>query len=210
MFLLMLQMTSKRMSTNGPFDASNGIVLGFNNTNSAGIGSNQGQLANEVGASLVRTGSELAIPLSLIKTAKGEIKICVMINGHGHDYLSNQFLGSMPEWTSNLGTNGKGDFVQDFSLKEIDLNNYGGDQFFVVPGPEAPLQVVDLSYETESREFSITWTSDPDSFYTLESSVDMRAWQEIDDGIESQGEATTHNLILEDKNKSRFFRIVEE
>ena len=48
----------------GPFDASNGIVLGFNNTNSAGIGSNQGQLANEVGASLVRTGSELAIPLS--------------------------------------------------------------------------------------------------------------------------------------------------
>ena len=194
----------------GPFDASNGLVLGFNNTNSAGIGSNQGQLANQEGASLVRTGSELAIPLNLIGSPKGEIKICTMINGHGHDYLSNQFLGSMPEWTSNLGTNGQGDFVQDSSLKEIDLNNYGGDQFFVVPSLAAPLQVIDLSYETESKEFSITWTSDSDSFYTLESSVDLRSWQELDDGIESQGEETTHDLILLDKNKSRFFRLVEE
>ena len=31
----------------GPFEASNGLMIGFNNTNSAGIGSNQGQLANQ-------------------------------------------------------------------------------------------------------------------------------------------------------------------
>jgi hypothetical protein len=107
----------------GPFEASNGMVLGFDNTNSLGIGSNQGQSANRENAALVRTGSELAIPLNLIGSPKGEIKICVMINGHGHDYLSNQFLGAMPEWTRNLGTNGQGDFIQDSSLKTIDLNN---------------------------------------------------------------------------------------
>jgi len=194
----------------GPFEASNGLIIGFNNTNSAGIGSNQGQLADQEGATLVRTGSEFAIPLDLIGSPKGKIKICAMINGHGHDYLSNQFLGSMPEWTRNLGTNGQGDFVQDSSLKDVDLKDYEGDQFFVVPAAVAPLQIVDFSYEAESENFSITWASAPDSFYTFESSVDMMDWQEIDDGIKSQGEETTYDLIIENKNKSRFYRIVEE
>lgn len=198
------------LGKSGPFETSNGLSVGFNNTNSSGIGSNQGQLANQQEASLVRTGLELAIPLNLIGSPRGEIKICAMINGHGHDYLSNQFLGSMPEWTRNLGTNGQGDFVQDSSLKDVDLKDYEGDQFFVTSGPAILLQIVDLSYDAESEFFSITWASAPDSFYTFESSVDMMAWQEIDDGIESQGEETTYNLILENKDKSRFYRIVEE
>ena len=71
------------------------------------------------------------------------------------------------------------------------------DQFFVVSGPVTPLQIINLSYDAESENVSITWASHPDSFYTIESSVDMRVWHEIDDGIESQGEETTYNLILE-------------
>ena len=195
----------------GPFEASNGLMIGFNNTNSAGIGSNQGQLANQKNAALVMTGSELAIPLNVIGAPKGEIKICVMINGQGHDYLSNQFLGPMPEGTRNLGTNGQGDFVQDSSLEEVDLNDYEGDQFFVIPSPEAPLQILDFNYDSLSENISITWASSPDSFYTIERSIDMRVWQEIDDGIESQGDKTTYDhLILDNKDKSRFYRLVKE
>ena len=195
----------------GPFEASNGVVIGFDNTNSAGIGSTQGQLANQESASLVSTGLELSIPMNLIGSPRGEIKICAMINGHGHDYLSNQFLGSMPEWTRNPGTNGQGEFVQDSSLKDVDLNDYEGDQFFVVSGPVTPLQIINLSYDAESENVSITWASHPDSFYTVESSIDMKVWQEMDDGIESQGEETTHDhLILDNKDKSRFYRIVKE
>ena len=195
----------------GPFEASNGMVLGFDNTNSLGIGSNQGQSANRENAALVRTGSELVIPLNLIGSPKGEIKICVMINGHGHDYLSNQFLGAMPEWTRNLGTNGQGDFIQDSSLKTIDLNNYEGDQFFVIPSSGPSLRILDFSYDFASGKVSITWASSPDSFYTLQSSIDMRSWQEIDDGIESQGELTVHDhLISDDKSKNRFYRVVKE
>ena len=200
-----------RLGNTGPFEASNGLVLGFDNTNSSGVGSNQGQLANRENASLVSTGSELAIPLDLIGSPKGEIKICIMINGHGHDYLSNQFLGPMPEWTRNLGTNGQGDFVQDSSLNKIDLNNYEGDQFFVISSPGSALRILEFSYDPVSENVSIAWASSPDSFYTLESSVDLRDWQEIDDGIESQGDQTGHeHLISGDKNKSRFYRVVKE
>ena len=60
----------------GPFEASNGVVIGFDNTNSAGIGSTQGQLANQESASLVSTGLELSIPMNLIGSPRGEIKIC--------------------------------------------------------------------------------------------------------------------------------------
>ena len=62
-----------------------------------------------------------------------------------------------------------------------------------------------------SEKVSITWASSPDSFYTLQSSIDMRSWQEIDDGIESQGELTVHDhLISDDKSKNRFYRVVKE
>ena len=196
---------------NGPFEASNGLVIGFNNTNSAGVGSNQGQLANQEQAMLVRTGTELAIPLELIGSPKNEIRICVMINGQGHDYLSNQFLGAMPEWTGNLGTDGLGGYVDNSSLRNIDLNDFEGDQFFVITNQVRPLEIIGFDYDQDLSDLSITWVSYSGVSYRLESSIDMKTWSDIEDGIISQGENTTYTYLdIEDKETRKFFRVVEE
>lgn len=196
---------------NGPFEASNGLVIGFNNTNSAGVGSNQGQLANQEQAMLVRTGTELAIPLELIGSPKNEIRICVMINGQGHDYLSNQFLGAMPEWTGNLGTDGLGGYVDNSSLRNIDLNDFEGDQFFVITNQVRPLEIIGFDYDQDLSDLSITWVSYSGVSYRLESSIDMKTWSDIEDGIISQGENTTYKYLdIEDKEMRKFFRVVEE
>jgi len=196
---------------NGPYEASNGLVIGFNNTNSAGVGSNQGQLANQEQAMLVRTGTELAIPLELIGSPKNEIRICVMINGQGHDYLSNQFLGAMPEWTGNLGTDGLGGYVDNSSLRDIDLNDFEGDQFFVITNQVRPLEIIGFDYDQDLSDLSITWVSYSGVSYRLESSIDMKTWSDIEDGIISQGENTTYTYFdIEDKETRKFFRVVEE
>jgi len=196
---------------NGPYEASNGLVIGFNNTNSAGVGSNQGQLANQEQAMLVRTGTELAIPLELIGSPKNEIRICVMINGQGHDYLSNQFLGAMPEWTGNLGTDGLGGYVDNSSLRNIDLNDFEGDQFFVITNQVRPLEIIGFDYDQDLSDLSITWVSYSGVSYRLESSIDMKTWSDIEDGIISQGENTTYTYFdIEDKETRKFFRVVEE
>ena len=197
------------LGTSGPFSASRGLKLGFNNANSGGVGSAQGQAANSTAAAQVLTGVELEIPLSLIGNPRGEIKICAMINGHGHDYLSNQFLGAMPVDTTNLGTDGWGNFIGGASLGAINLNNYAGDQFFVIPGKGVPLQVTGFGMNGEPVTASITWTSSPGEFYAIESSADLRQWEEIDDGILSQGQSTTYDFQLTGGLKKVFYRIVE-
>lgn len=196
---------------NGPFEASNGLVIGFNNTNSGGIGSDQGQRANQEEARSVRTGTELSIPLELIGSPKSEIRMCVMINGQGHDYLSNQFLGAMPEWTGNLGTDGLGGYVENSSLGDIDLNDFEGDQFFVITNAVRSLETIGFDYDQDLSDLSITWVSNPGVSYRLESSIDMKSWSDIEDGIVSQGESTTHTFLdVEEKEIRKFFRVVEE
>jgi hypothetical protein len=57
-----------------------------------------------------------------------------MINGTGHNFLSNQLLGGLPAPQGNLGGDGNGNFTG--TLSGINLNNYAGDQFFTVVVPE--------------------------------------------------------------------------
>ena len=117
----------------------------------------------------------------------------------------------MPKWTNNLGTDGQGGFVQDSSLQSIDLNDYAGDQFFVITGPAAPLEITEVSLNIEEGKGSFTWSSSPGTFYTVESSFDLRVWEEVNDGVASQGKSTTYNYELpEEKIRSCFYRIVEQ
>lgn len=196
------------LGTNGPFAASGGLKLGFNNANSGGVGSSQGQPANVAAAAQVLTGIELEIPLPLIGNPNGEIKLCAMINGQGHDYLSNQFLGSMAVGTSNLGTDGQGNFMGGASLGAIDLNNYSGEQFFVIPAQDAPLKVTAFEVNADLAIAAITWASSPGTFYAIESSTDLQVWEEIDDGVLAQGESTTYDFQVHAGLEKIFYRIV--
>ncbi len=110
----------------------NGIGVAFNNSNVAGIMGGTGA-ADPIAAQAVTTGIELAIPLAAIGSPAGPFKISAMVNGSNHDYLSNQFLAGLPAGTDNLGGDGAGTFTGN--LAGIDLNQFAGDQYFVVPEP---------------------------------------------------------------------------
>ncbi|MEM7454089.1 MAG: hypothetical protein AAF456_07005 [Planctomycetota bacterium] len=105
---------------------SNGVTVGFNNTNSMGIAGGTAA-ANEVAAIAVETGIELKIPLTEIGANMGDtIKVCAMVNGSNHDFLSNQFMAGLEAPQGNLGGDGAGTFTGD--LSQIDLNLFNGDQ----------------------------------------------------------------------------------
>lgn len=101
----------------------NGINIVTNNSNVGGVGSFGNP--NDSDPALVGTGMELAIPLSLLGDPTGDIRITAFINGGGHDFASNQFLGGLPGGTANLG-----------EPRSVDLSQQAGDQFFVVAVPE--------------------------------------------------------------------------
>jgi hypothetical protein len=107
-----------------------GIGLAFNNSNVAGVSGGSGA-ADLVAAATVTTGIELGIPLSALGNPNpADIKISAMINGSNHDYLSNQFLGTMPAPQINVGGDGVGGF--NGSVGQINLNNFAGNQFFII------------------------------------------------------------------------------
>lgn len=109
--------------------------IGFNNSNTAGVTGGTAA-ADPTAAQAVTTGIELGIPLAAIgNPGNGDsIRISVMQNNQGHNYLANQFLGGLPAPQGNLGGDGNGGFTG--TVGAINLNNFPGDQFFSVVVPE--------------------------------------------------------------------------
>ncbi len=110
-----------------------GVGVAYDNSNAAGVGGTAGNAADQTAAQAVQTGIELAIPLAAIGSPAGDFKISAMVNNSDHNFLSNQFLGGLPVGQGNLGGDGTGGFTGN--VGGVDLNNFAGDQFFVVPEP---------------------------------------------------------------------------
>lgn len=104
-------------------NGSNGIVIGYNLSNVLGVGAFGNP--NDSDPATVATGIEMAIPLSLLGNPTGDIRIAAFVNGGGHDFASNQFMGSLPAGTANLG-----------EPRAIDLSQLPGNQYFTVAVPE--------------------------------------------------------------------------
>jgi len=111
------------------------LEFAINNNNNAGVLGGTGA-ANAAAAAAVTTGMEFSIDLADIGSpADGTfIKIAAMINNGDHNYLSNQILGGLPAGTGNLGGDGAGGFTG--TLGGVNLNNFAGDQCFLVRIPE--------------------------------------------------------------------------
>ncbi|MEM7624252.1 MAG: PEP-CTERM sorting domain-containing protein [Planctomycetota bacterium] len=129
------------------------IELGWDNSNVDGIFDGT-QPADPTLAEAVTTGIEFGLDLADLGNPTGDIKISVMVNNGTSDFLSNQFLGGLipqdddmdpetPSVQGNLGQDGLGGFLgrpEDEDppnldlggLGLIDLNNFEGDQFFVL------------------------------------------------------------------------------
>ena len=107
-----------------------GVQVGINNSNAAGV---DGGTAAADGTG-VRTGVEIALPLSLIgvdPVSPQNIKICAFINGVGHDFASNQFMAGLGPNTSNLGD------PRAINLTAIEGNQYAVVEL-VVGQPDCP------------------------------------------------------------------------
>lgn len=103
-----------------------GIEVSINNSNTRGVTGANGGLGSGTG---VTTGVEVAIPLGLIGYSGGPIKVCAFINGGGHDYLSNQFLGGT-DGAQNLSCGP--DSCNYIDPRNVDLSTVPGTQYFVV------------------------------------------------------------------------------
>lgn len=100
----------------------NGIAMTINNSNTGGVGSGTGL---DSGAG-VTTGIEITIPLSVLGVLDASgLKITAMINGGGHDFLSNQIIGGI----------GGGDHLGDPAF--VNFGTIPGNQFVVIPAPGA-------------------------------------------------------------------------
>lgn len=86
---------------------SNGLVVALNDTNIAGVDGNSATsaAAEQTLAAGVTTGFELSIPLSSLGNPSGDFQVLAAINGSNDGYLSNQFLGGLPNGAGNVASN---------------------------------------------------------------------------------------------------------
>jgi hypothetical protein len=119
-------------------DATFGLQAAMDNSNVAGVDSLGGASSSGAG---VTTGLELRIPLISILGWDGisPIKVCAFVNGGGHDYASNQFIGALPDGQGNLGGDGSGVYLGgDTAALRFDLANFAGNQFVTIGGGTPP------------------------------------------------------------------------
>jgi hypothetical protein len=102
------------------------LQMAIDNSNIAGVAG--GTTVTTGDPENVMTGIEFSIPISELGIS-GDFKISAFINGGGHDYASNQFIGE-GILTGNLGGDGVGGFTGD--LAGVDLSTIAGDQFVTV------------------------------------------------------------------------------
>jgi len=110
----------------------NGIILSMNNSNVLGVNSLGNPNDSDPGS--VTTGLELAIPLSLLGNPGGAVLVSAFINGGGHDFASNQWLGGLPDGFGNLG-----------EPRTINLGGIDGLQYFTVIPEPSTLGVIFLA-----------------------------------------------------------------
>jgi hypothetical protein len=97
-----------------------GALVAINNSNLLGVSGSSG-----AGALTAVNGIEISIPLSWLGVASADgVKVSAFINGSGHDFVSNQVLGSLPSGTNNLG-----------EPRAVNFSQIAGDQYFVLPTP---------------------------------------------------------------------------
>lgn len=110
-----------------PIVGPNGVVVALRNDNTLGV--NSLGSPNDSPPDSVQSGIEISIPLSVLGLAGPNIvRVTAFINGGGHDFASNQWLGALPAGFGNLG-----------EPRLINLKNVLGDQFFTVTPEPASL-----------------------------------------------------------------------
>lgn len=73
---------------------------------------------------------------------------------------------------------------------------------------EIPFVVTDIRYDMTANKATVTWRSEVGITYGVSESVDLNTWIELDDGVESDGEATSYSANIE--GPVRYYQIRKE
>jgi hypothetical protein len=57
--------------------------------------------------------------------------------------------------------------------------------------PSAELQIIDIDYDAILGDFSVTWTSEADKSYAVDTSADLETWEVALPDVPSGGDTTT-------------------
>ena len=61
----------------------------------------------------------------------------------------------------------------------------------------ADFEITNVDYNAETSEVTLSWNSRSGRTYGIESTEDFELWLELDDGIEGQGDTTTHTVPVD-------------
>ncbi len=215
------------VATNGYFVGSsvptNGTLTGIgffnpyfiqatiNNSNTNGVsgdpGGGVGCPTNTIGeiesdaAALVRTGVELAIPLSALGSPTGAIAVCAYITGGGdHTYLSNQILPPFDACQANLG-----------SITNASAINFGtlpGSPTYFLVGPE--MRVTRIQTVATNAVVSFQTAANSNLLYQVQrtSAITNTAWTAVTAFTNGTGGITTLTILNGATNKpAQFYRV---
>lgn len=77
-------------------------------------------------------------------------------------------------------------------------------------GSSRPFQITLLEPSLATNSVSLTWNSRPNRNYTIEASIDLRDWLEVDDGVASEGDETTYtDDAVESGTQVLYYRVKE-
>jgi hypothetical protein len=72
-----------------------------------------------------------------------------------------------------------------------------------------PFVITEINHDAATGKTTITWNSRTNRNYAVDSSDDLSVWEELDDGVESEGESTSFNDFLPVETPRKFYRVRE-
>ena len=73
---------------------------------------------------------------------------------------------------------------------------------------ETPLEITSVEYNPVTNQITLTWSSSPNVFYSVDQSPDLMNWDlEIDDSVQSTGETTSFTFPPINAPDKAFFRV---
>jgi hypothetical protein len=168
-----------------------GVRATVNNLNTLGVDGN-GCFTNSLGATqsvaaaTVMTGMELAIPLSAVSSgAVTSVRVCVFLNGQGHDFISNQLL---PPIATNdcFGSIGE--------PRGVNFGTLPGTHYFTVPivGCNYAITPTSALYPATGGSGSVAMTAATGCGWAATSQV---AWVTITSGASGSGNGTVNYSV---------------
>jgi hypothetical protein len=75
--------------------------------------------------------------------------------------------------------------------------------------PPVPFIITSIDHDSASGSTTIEWNSRPNKGYAIDASDDLTAWEELDDGIASEGETTSYSVDLPIGTRRKYYQVRE-